>query len=54
MLNLLYYIFRDKRYVQEFFKNLISRTVGIILSHPFDVISVRMMAQFVGGETKYM
>ncbi|OXU25301.1 hypothetical protein TSAR_005311 [Trichomalopsis sarcophagae] len=45
---------RDKRYVQEFFKVLIARTVGIILSHPFDVMSVRMMAQFVGGETKYV
>ncbi|XP_014218960.1 mitochondrial carrier homolog 2 [Copidosoma floridanum] len=45
---------RDKKYVEDFFKNLIARTVGIIISHPFDVISVRMMAQFVGGETKYI
>ncbi len=45
---------RDKKYVQEYFKNLIARMVGVILSHPFDVISVRMMAQFVGGETKYV
>lgn len=33
---------------------MIGRVVGIILSHPFDVISVRMMAQFVGGETRYV
>ncbi|KAJ8667575.1 hypothetical protein QAD02_009238 [Eretmocerus hayati] len=45
---------RDKRYVQEFFRSLIGRTVGIIVSHPFDVIAVRMMAQFIGGETKYV
>lgn len=34
-------------------KDVISRFTAIIVSHPFHVITVRMMAQFVGGETKY-
>ncbi|XP_018320984.1 mitochondrial carrier homolog 2 [Agrilus planipennis] len=34
-------------------RDLISRTTAIIVSHPFHVISIRMMAQFVGQETKY-
>ncbi|XP_011495462.1 PREDICTED: mitochondrial carrier homolog 2 [Ceratosolen solmsi marchali] len=45
---------RDKHYAQEFLKNLVGRTVGLIVTHPFDVICVRMMAQFVGKETKYV
>lgn len=30
-----------------------SRCWGIVLSHPFHVMGVRCMAQFVGGETRY-
>lgn len=30
-----------------------SRCWGILISHPFYVMMVRCMAQFVGGETKY-
>lgn len=44
---------RAEKYIQDFLRDLISRAVGIIVSHPLDVISLRMMAQFVGGETKY-
>ncbi|XP_014231041.1 mitochondrial carrier homolog 2-like [Trichogramma pretiosum] len=44
---------RDKKYVQDFFRTLIGRTVAIVCSHPLEVVTVRMMAQFVGGETKY-
>ena len=46
--------YRDKKYVQDFFRNLIGRTVGMVMSQPFEVITIRMMAQFVGGETKYV
>ena len=30
-----------------------ARCWGIVLSHPFHVMSIRCMAQFVGGETRY-
>ncbi|KAG7211280.1 hypothetical protein KM043_010585 [Ampulex compressa] len=44
---------RRKRHIQECIRDLITKMVGIIVSHPFDVIMIRMMAQFVGRETKY-
>ncbi|XP_012273834.1 mitochondrial carrier homolog 2 [Orussus abietinus] len=44
---------RRWRCIKEFLKEFFSRIVGIIVSHPLDVITLRMMAQFVGGETKY-
>jgi len=34
-------------------KDLLSRTVAIAISHPFHVVTIRMMAQFVGSEAKY-
>lgn len=30
-----------------------SKFWGILISHPFHVMSIRCMAQFVGGETRY-
>ena len=42
-----------KRGVYEFLRDLVSKMIAIIISHPLDVIALRMMAQFVGGETKY-
>ncbi|XP_070516808.1 mitochondrial carrier homolog 2 isoform X2 [Cardiocondyla obscurior] len=44
---------RRKKCINEIIKDVISRTVAIVVSHPLEVISLRMMAQFVGGETKY-
>ncbi|OAD62091.1 Mitochondrial carrier like protein 2 [Eufriesea mexicana] len=44
---------KRKKCIYEFIRDLISRMIGIIISHPLDVIALRMMAQFVGGETKY-
>ncbi|XP_011644038.1 mitochondrial carrier homolog 2-like isoform X1 [Pogonomyrmex barbatus] len=44
---------KRKRCINEIIKDVISRTVAIIVSHPLEVISLRMMAQFVGRETKY-
>lgn len=42
---------------QKFFndlkRDLFSRTGAIIICQPFHVITIRMMAQFVGNETKY-
>lgn len=34
-------------------RDLVIEVSGVVLSHPFQVISVRMMAQFVGKETLY-
>jgi len=46
-------VYRRKRCMNEIIRDVISRTVAIIVSHPLEVISLRMMAQFVGRETKY-
>lgn len=42
-----------KRTVLNLIVDLVNRTVAILVSHPLDVITIRMMAQFVGRETKY-
>lgn len=34
-------------------RDLVLHASGIIIAHPFQVISIRMMAQFVGKETLY-
>ncbi|XP_035732410.1 mitochondrial carrier homolog 2-like [Vespa mandarinia] len=44
---------RRTKCIHELIRDLLSRMVGIIVSHPLDVIMLRMMAQFVGGEMKY-
>lgn len=44
---------RRKKCVREIIRDVISRTVAIVVSHPLEVVSLRMMAQFVGRETKY-
>lgn len=44
---------RRKKCIRELTKDTISRVVAIVVSHPLEVIALRMMAQFVGGETKY-
>ncbi|XP_044732708.1 mitochondrial carrier homolog 2-like [Chrysoperla carnea] len=41
------------RYVKTLTKEVVSRFTAIVFSQPFHVITIRMMAQFVGGETKY-
>lgn len=41
------------RYIKTLTKEVISRFTAIIFSQPFHVITIRMMAQFVGGEAKY-
>lgn len=46
-------IVKRKKCIREIIRDVISRTVAIVISHPLEVISLRMMAQFVGGETKY-
>lgn len=42
-----------KRYETKLKRDVITHTAGAIISSPFHVISIRMMAQFVGKETKY-
>lgn len=53
---------KDDEYADELLKENFQRSLrrelflhatGIVVSHPFHVVSVRMMAQFVGKETKY-
>lgn len=38
---------------RNFLKSLCCQIVATVLSHPLEVVAVRMMAQFVGNETKY-
>lgn len=42
-----------ERYVVQLKRDLFLHTTGIVISQPFHVVSVRMMAQYVGRETKY-
>lgn len=42
-----------KRYEIKLKRDLVTHTAGAIIASPFHVISIRMMAQFVGKETKY-
>lgn len=51
--NVIFYICRRKKCIREIIRDVIGRTVAIVASHPLEVISLRMMAQFVGRETKY-
>jgi len=44
---------RRKEFIDKLSVKLIAHTAGVVASHPFQVICVRMMAQFVGGEDKY-
>ncbi|XP_063986871.1 mitochondrial carrier homolog 2-like [Diachasmimorpha longicaudata] len=44
---------RRDAYVKTLAKDIVCRIIGVIASHPLDVIALRTMAQFVGGETKY-
>lgn len=42
-----------KRFEVKLKRDLVTHTAGAIIASPFHVISIRMMAQFVGQETKY-
>ncbi|XP_023028322.2 mitochondrial carrier homolog 2 isoform X1 [Leptinotarsa decemlineata] len=42
------------KYIKGVRCDLITHTAAIVVSQPFHVITVRMMAQFVGRETKYI
>lgn len=41
------------RFLKNLKRDLILHASGVIITHPFQVISIRMMAQFVGRETIY-
>lgn len=41
------------RFEKQLKRNIIVHAAGAVISSPFHVISIRMMAQFVGRETKY-
>lgn len=45
--------FCRKKFIRTLKRDLISRISAIVICHPFHVIALRMMAQFVGKETKY-
>lgn len=40
-------------FIRKVSRDLTIRTWAIVVSHPFHVMTLRCMAQFVGGETKY-
>ncbi|KAG5674700.1 hypothetical protein PVAND_004652 [Polypedilum vanderplanki] len=42
-----------ERYQVKLKRDIVIHTAGAIIASPFHVISVRMMAQFIGRETKY-
>lgn len=44
---------KRKDFLDSLSVELIAHTAGVIVSHPFQVICVRMMAEFVGGENQY-
>ncbi|KAF2893379.1 hypothetical protein ILUMI_12773 [Ignelater luminosus] len=44
---------KKELFIKSVKKDLVSRVTAIIVSHPFHVITIRMMAQFVGREAKY-
>ncbi|KAF5276505.1 hypothetical protein FQA39_LY06574 [Lamprigera yunnana] len=44
---------RKEVFLRSVKKDLVTRTTAIIISHPFHVITIRIMAQFVGRETTY-
>lgn len=41
------------KYITNLKRDLVVEVSGVLIAHPFHVISVRMMAQFVGKETFY-
>lgn len=43
----------QERFCNALKRDLVVHASGIIIAHPFQVISIRMMAQFVGKETIY-
>ncbi|XP_019871349.2 mitochondrial carrier homolog 2-like [Aethina tumida] len=44
---------RWQKFIKSVKCDLFTHSAAIIISHPFHVMTVRMMAQFVGRETKY-
>lgn len=47
------YYFRFEYFFKTIKCDIITHTAAIVVSQPFHVITVRMMAQFVGRETIY-
>ncbi|XP_055532259.1 mitochondrial carrier homolog 2 [Wyeomyia smithii] len=43
----------DENFKKQLKRNLVVHTAGVVISQPFHVISIRMMAQFVGREKIY-
>ncbi|XP_058829526.1 mitochondrial carrier homolog 2 [Topomyia yanbarensis] len=43
----------DEQFKKQLKRNLVVHTAGVVISQPFHVISIRMMAQFVGREKIY-
>jgi mitochondrial carrier len=42
-----------KRFATQLKRNVVVHAAGAVVTSPFHVISIRMMAQFIGRETKY-
>jgi hypothetical protein len=52
-INFLFYSFRKTKFINTLIRDIAGRTASIVASHPFHVITIRAMAQFVGDEEKY-
>lgn len=50
---ILYRFCSNKQFLKDLRRDLILHASGIIFTQPFSVISIRMMAQFVGRESIY-
>ncbi|KAB0796921.1 hypothetical protein PPYR_10982 [Photinus pyralis] len=44
---------RTELFFKSVKKDLVTRATAIVVSHPFHVVTIRIMAQFVGNETTY-
>uniref|UniRef100_A0A1Y1MQ24 Mitochondrial carrier homolog 2 n=1 Tax=Photinus pyralis TaxID=7054 RepID=A0A1Y1MQ24_PHOPY len=44
---------RTELFLKSVKKDLVTRATAIVVSHPFHVVTIRIMAQFVGNETTY-
>ncbi|KAJ8985552.1 hypothetical protein NQ317_019936 [Molorchus minor] len=44
---------KRERFIKSVKCDIVTHTAAIVISQPFHVITVRMMAQFIGRETKY-
>lgn len=45
--------FRRNRFLNKLGGLIVCRSAAIVITQPLHVVTLRVMAQFIGGETKY-